>query len=164
MLSDRLKELRKKQNLTQVQFAKIFNISSGTIAMWETNKRTPDVEMLIEIANYFNVSLDYLLDNKKKIAEVERNTNNDLKFALFGNVEIDDEVLDEVRHYAKIAKQMREEQKRKNKIIQSENDDEEIEVFVAARSKDNKVMPTTKKMKKSEWERLKNLPETDDDF
>lgn len=163
MLSDRLKELRKKHKLTQVQFAKIFNISSGTIAMWETNKRTPDAEMLIEIANYFNVSLDYLLDNKKKIAETENNTKNDLKFALFGDMKVDDEVLDEVRHYAKIARQMREEKKRRDKIKQSKNDDE-LDVFVAARSEGNTQIPHREKISKSEWERLKSIPDTDDDF
>lgn len=163
MLSDRLKELRRKHKLTQVQFAKIFNISSGTIAMWETNKRTPDAEMLIEIANYFNVSLDYLLDNKKKIAETENNTKDDLKFALFGDMKVDDEVLDEVRHYAKIAKQMREEKKRRDKIKQSKNDDE-LDVFVAARSEGNTQIPHREKMSKSEWERLKSIPDTDDDF
>lgn len=163
MLSDRLKELRRKHKLTQVQFAKIFNISSGTIAMWETNKRTPDAEMLIEIANYFNVSLDYLLDNKKKIAETENNTKNDLKIALFGDMKVDDEVLDEVRHYAKIAKQMREEKKRRDKIKQSKNDDE-IDVFIAAHSEGNTEIPHREKMSKSEWERLKSLPQTDDDF
>lgn len=62
MLSEKLKEIRKAHNLTQIDFAKIFNISNGTIAMWETGKRQPDLEMLKSIANYFNVSIDYLLD------------------------------------------------------------------------------------------------------
>ena len=65
MFADRLKKLRTKKGLTQIQFAKEFCISSGTIAMWETNKRMPDSDMLIKIANYFDVSVDYLLDNKK---------------------------------------------------------------------------------------------------
>lgn len=61
MFADRLKQLRIKKGLTQVEFAKKFNISSGTIAMWETGKRTPDVETLKKIANFFDVTLDYLL-------------------------------------------------------------------------------------------------------
>lgn len=68
MLKNRLKELRKRENITQVQFAKIFDISPGTIAMWETGKREPDIDTLIRIADYFNVSVDYLLgksENKK---------------------------------------------------------------------------------------------------
>ncbi|MBP5431556.1 helix-turn-helix transcriptional regulator, partial [Ruminococcus sp.] len=61
MFAENLKKLRKNKGLTQVQFAQIFNISSGTIAMWETNKRIPDTSMLIKIAEFFNVTVDYLL-------------------------------------------------------------------------------------------------------
>lgn len=61
MFAENLKTLRKSRGLTQVQFAEIFNISSGTIAMWETNKRVPDTSMLIKIAEFFNVTVDYLL-------------------------------------------------------------------------------------------------------
>lgn len=60
MFAEKLKELRKEKGITQVKFAEIFNISSGTIAMWETEKRMPDIEMLQKIADYFNVSLDWL--------------------------------------------------------------------------------------------------------
>ncbi len=56
-----LKFLRKKKGLTQTEFAKNFQISSGTIAMWETNKRQPDQETLIKLAEFFNVTIDYLL-------------------------------------------------------------------------------------------------------
>lgn len=63
MFAERLKQLRKSKGLTQVQFATEFNISAGTIAMWETNKRIPDTTMLMRIADYFGVSVDYLLGN-----------------------------------------------------------------------------------------------------
>ncbi|MEE3451614.1 MAG: helix-turn-helix transcriptional regulator [Acutalibacteraceae bacterium] len=65
MFAENLKQLRKTKGLTQTQFASEFNISSGTIAMWETGKRMPDTETLKKIAQYFNVSIDYLLDNEK---------------------------------------------------------------------------------------------------
>lgn len=61
MFADNLKKLRKEKGLTQVQFAKEFNISSGTIAMWETSKREPDIETIIKIAGFFNCSVDYLI-------------------------------------------------------------------------------------------------------
>ena len=63
MFANNLKQLRKSKGLTQVQFAEIFNISSGTIAMWETNKRVPDISMLKRIANYFDVTVDFLLSD-----------------------------------------------------------------------------------------------------
>lgn len=111
MLSDRLKKLREQNQLTQVQFAKIFGISAGTIGMWETNKRSPDTEMLKKISEYFNVSLDYLLDNQAQ----NKKRDNDLKFALFnGADDITDEMLEEVKQYAEMVK-LREESKKKKK-------------------------------------------------
>lgn len=61
MFSDRLKEVRKKKLLTQVQLAEALHIASGTVAMWEVGKREPNFEMVTRIANFFDVSLDYLL-------------------------------------------------------------------------------------------------------
>ena len=61
MFSQRLKTLRSEKHMTQLQFAEAFSISAGTIAMWETAKRTPDTAMLIRIARYFGVSVDYLI-------------------------------------------------------------------------------------------------------
>lgn len=63
MFAERLKLLRKQKGLTQIEFAKRFNIATGTIAMWETGKRTPDFSMLTEIADFFGVTIDYLLGN-----------------------------------------------------------------------------------------------------
>lgn len=71
MFAENLKKLRKNKGLTQVQFAEIFNISSGTIAMWETNKRIPDTSMLIKIAEYFDVTVDYLL-GKDNISNTDK--------------------------------------------------------------------------------------------
>lgn len=69
MIKDKLKELRKKNHLTQIEFAKIFNISNGTVGNWESGTRQPDHEALVKIAKYFDVTVDYLLgvdeDNKK---------------------------------------------------------------------------------------------------
>lgn len=69
MLSERIKELRNKRNMTQKEFAKAFDISIGAIAMWETGKRQPNYEMLKRIASYFNVSVDYLLGGERLEAD-----------------------------------------------------------------------------------------------
>ena len=61
MFSDRLRALRKAHDLTQVQFAKEFLVASGTIAMWETGKREPDFSTMQRLADFFDVSVDYLL-------------------------------------------------------------------------------------------------------
>ena len=61
MLSERLKQLRKRDGLSQTEFAKKFNISTGTIGNWETGAREPDASTLMKIAKFFNVTVDYLL-------------------------------------------------------------------------------------------------------
>lgn len=61
MFNKRLKELRIKNGLTQFQLAEILNVSSSTITMYENKKRTPDINTIIKISIYFNVSIDYLL-------------------------------------------------------------------------------------------------------
>jgi transcriptional regulator with XRE-family HTH domain len=78
MFAENLKKLRKAKGLTQVQFAKIFNISTGTIAMWETNKRIPDTTMLIKIAEFFDVTVDYLLgkDDNSHMDKKEKDPDN----------------------------------------------------------------------------------------
>lgn len=86
MFAENLKKLRKAKGLTQVQFAKIFNISTGTIAMWETNKRIPDTTMLIKIAEFFDVTVDYLL-GKDDNSHMDKKENNDKISILFRHLQ-----------------------------------------------------------------------------
>ena len=57
----KLKQLRIDNNLTQKEFAKLFNITQGTYSNYENETTQPDIKLLIEIANKFNVSVDYLI-------------------------------------------------------------------------------------------------------
>lgn len=61
MKGQRLKELREEKGLKQNELAKILNISSSSIGMYETDRREPDDEMKLKIANYFGVSVAYLM-------------------------------------------------------------------------------------------------------
>ncbi len=63
MIKNRIKKLRKENDLSQRALAKKLNLSPSTIAMYETGDRKPDSDTLQKIANYFNVSVDYLLGN-----------------------------------------------------------------------------------------------------
>lgn len=58
---DRLKLLREEKDIKQSDLAKKFNISASTIGMYEQNRRTPDFTLLSSLADFFNVSVDYLL-------------------------------------------------------------------------------------------------------
>ena len=72
VFSEKIKKLRKEHHLTQIEFAKKFNISNGTIAMWETAKRQPDFDTLLKIADFFDVSVDYLLGREDDLGNVKK--------------------------------------------------------------------------------------------
>ena len=57
----RLKELRKKRKITQLKLALDLNMNQNTISRYETMEYEADYETLIRFADYFDVSLDYLL-------------------------------------------------------------------------------------------------------
>ena len=59
---DRLREQRKRMDMTQEQVAKSLNIVRSTYAYYETGKTCPDFATVVRIAHLFNVTTDYLLD------------------------------------------------------------------------------------------------------
>lgn len=61
MIGERLTFLRKKKGLTQEELAKIFNMSRSTYAQYEVNRRKPDYNTLKMFADYYQVSIDWLL-------------------------------------------------------------------------------------------------------
>jgi len=61
MLGDRIRQLRLENNLTQTQFASLFGLYDSTISQYENGKRVPEYDIIIKIANKFNVSVDWLL-------------------------------------------------------------------------------------------------------
>lgn len=61
-----IKNLRKQINKTQEEVAKNLNLQKQTFQNYELGKRKPDIETLIKIADYFNVSLDYLCGRQNK--------------------------------------------------------------------------------------------------
>ena len=57
----RLKELRKERNISQLKLALDLNMNQNTISRYENLEREADYKTLIKIADYFHVSIDYLL-------------------------------------------------------------------------------------------------------
>ncbi|MBQ8540465.1 MAG: helix-turn-helix domain-containing protein [Clostridia bacterium] len=64
MLAERLKTLRKENGMSQQRLADLLGLGQSTVAMWEKGKNSPEYESLINIANIFNVSIDYLAGQK----------------------------------------------------------------------------------------------------
>lgn len=57
----KLKELRIEKKLTQQELSKIFNVSKTTICQWETHKQEANLDDVVKIATFFDVTTDYLL-------------------------------------------------------------------------------------------------------
>lgn len=67
MFAENLKQLRKDKNLTQTELADLFGYSHVAVVKWENGTREPDFATLIKLADYFEVTTDYLLGRKKEI-------------------------------------------------------------------------------------------------
>jgi transcriptional regulator with XRE-family HTH domain len=65
MLGDKIKELRNQNHLTQTELAAKLKITRSALSLYELNKRKPDGDILITIANYFNVTTDFLLGKEQ---------------------------------------------------------------------------------------------------
>lgn len=94
--TERLKVLRAKKNMSQTALANELGINQGqVISFYETGSRTPDLEMLIKIANYFNVSTDYLLglsdyENSSELTNTEFVLNEFERIALGTRKKLDE--------------------------------------------------------------------------
>lgn len=102
MFSEQLRKLRRLNNLTQTELSKLLNVSNGTIAMWETDKRQPDIDTLKKLANFFNVTTDYLLGKDIK------DNNKGVKIPVLGVVPagVPIEAIEEILEYEEITPEM----------------------------------------------------------
>ncbi len=80
MFKERLKELREGKGLSQKALANILSVSQGTIGNWESGIREPNFDMVQKLADYFQVTTDYLLGlSSRKTLEEEL---DEVEFAL----------------------------------------------------------------------------------
>lgn len=69
-----LKELRKEKQLTQEQLAEILGVTNRSISRWENGVNMPDFDLVIEIANYYDVSIEEILDGERKNEMIDKKT------------------------------------------------------------------------------------------
>jgi repressor LexA len=60
---NKIKELRKSLNMSQIEFAKSLSVHQTAVSQWENGRTSPDIDIAKKISELYNVSLDYLLDN-----------------------------------------------------------------------------------------------------
>ncbi len=96
---NRIAELRKLNKISQADFGKAMGVAQNTISQWERGAREPDLTTLKKIADYFSVSLDYVLGRKQEIS-----------YALLDGGEhfgIDDSMYREIMEFAAYAKEQK---------------------------------------------------------
>lgn len=67
-----LKELRKAKKLTQEQLAEQLNVSGRTVSRWETGSNMPDIGMLVEIAEFYDVSIPEIIYGERKSENMDQ--------------------------------------------------------------------------------------------
>lgn len=83
-----LKELRKDKGITQEQLAEILNVSNRTVSRWETGSSMPDLSVLIELADYYDVEIREILDGERKSEKMADETRDDVqKIVEYSNAE-----------------------------------------------------------------------------
>ena len=82
-----LKQLRKEKNLTQEQLAEVFFVSGRTVSRWETGSNMPDVGLLIEIADFFEVDIREIIDGQRKSENMDKEKETLKKVAEYADAE-----------------------------------------------------------------------------
>lgn len=97
MFGDKLKQLRKQKKLTQEELANILDVARTTYSSYEQGRRMPDPEIQKRIAEYFNVSLDFLHGRKESDTQIK----NDKVMTIAAHIDDDtsDEEMEEIIDY-----------------------------------------------------------------
>ena len=77
--SNFLRELRKAKGLTQEQLAEYLNVSGRTVSRWETGITMPDLDLLIELADLYDIDIRELIDGERKTEKMDKETKDTLK-------------------------------------------------------------------------------------
>ena len=68
-IGNQILNIRKEKQLTQEQFGALFHVTRQTVSNWENEKSYPDLQMLIDISNQFEISLDTLIKEDSKMVK-----------------------------------------------------------------------------------------------
>ena len=68
-IGNQILNIRKEKQLTQEQFGSLFHVTRQTVSNWENQKSYPDLQMLIDISNQFEISLDTLIKEDSKMVK-----------------------------------------------------------------------------------------------
>lgn len=99
MIMNRIKSLRKAKKITQKQLGDVLGVAESTISMYESGNRQPDVDTMRKIADYFNVTIDYLIGGEN-ISSSDKDELDEKIIKIFGSLSEADQaqILDYARY------------------------------------------------------------------
>lgn len=71
-----LKTLRKEKNITQEMLAETLNVSSRTVSRWETGSNMPDISLLVELSEFYQVSIPEIINGERKSEKMNQETKD----------------------------------------------------------------------------------------
>lgn len=87
-IGEKINELRNKNNITQLALAKELGVSRSSVNAWEMGISMPTINRLIDIAEYFHVSVDYLLGLNDRLTIDISSLNEKEKTMIYNLIEI----------------------------------------------------------------------------
>jgi transcriptional regulator with XRE-family HTH domain len=84
-LGSRIKYLRERHNISQIEFAKKIGVSNAVLSRYESGDRKPDYDILNKIADYFGVSVDFLLGRTDNPDPLRKKNDDEKEFHAFIN-------------------------------------------------------------------------------
>jgi transcriptional regulator with XRE-family HTH domain len=101
---DRLKTLREEDDLSRDDLANRLNISYSTVSKYETNVRFPDKETLNRLADFFSVSIDYLLGRSNNRNPDDKSINETKAYYNLDTSGLPEEAIKQVEEYIEFVK------------------------------------------------------------
>ena len=97
-LNENIKKYRKEMNLTQADLAEAFGITEGAVSKWESGNTVPDISILMDLADFFDISVDTLLGYSISSKSIDSITDRMKKYLDEGKYDdaIDSELYDSV--------------------------------------------------------------------
>lgn len=105
-IAENIKRLRLEHGMSQAELGAIAGVTDKAVSTWETGAKEPRMSAIQKIADYFHIQKSDIIED-----DPQRPSDAALKFALFGDTEVDDDVFEEVKRFARFA----QEQKRKSR-------------------------------------------------
>lgn len=107
---ERIKELRKEKSITMKRLGEIIGVSEGAVSQYENGKRQPDYDILKKIADFFDVSTDYLLGRTDNPQQNIDQQLEGIEFALYGEIkELTDDEKQDILNFVKFTKSQRKD-------------------------------------------------------